>query len=67
MRVTRALKQDVPLEDRMSLLQALWSVAFADGPRSAEEDALIRLVANLLGISDRDSAVARQAVEKDQA
>lgn len=66
-RFTRALKQAVPLEDRMGLLQALWSVAFADGARSAEEDALIRLVANLLGISDRDSAVARQAVEKDQA
>lgn len=66
-RFTRALKQAVPLEDRMGLLQALWSVALADGARSAEEDALIRLVANLLGISDRDSAVARQAVEKDQA
>jgi uncharacterized tellurite resistance protein B-like protein len=65
-RFTRALKQAVPLEDRMGLLQALWSVALADGARSAEEDALIRLVANLLGISDRDSAVARQAVEKDQ-
>lgn len=65
-RFTRALKQAVPLEDRMGLLQALWSVALADGARSAEEDALIRLVANLLGISDRDSAVARQSVEKDQ-
>lgn len=62
-RFTRALKDAVPHEDRMSLMQALWSVALADGSRDAEEDALIRLVANLLGITDRDSAIARQAVE----
>jgi uncharacterized tellurite resistance protein B-like protein len=66
-RFTRALKEAVPFEDRMGLMQALWSVALADGARSAEEDALIRLVARLLGITDRDSAFARQTVEKDGA
>lgn len=64
-RFTRALKSAVPLEDRKGLMRALWSVALADGTRDAEEDALIRLVANLLGITDRDSAFARQSVEKD--
>jgi uncharacterized tellurite resistance protein B-like protein len=64
-RFTRALKSAVPLEDRKDLMRALWSVALADGTRDAEEDALIRLVANLLGITDRDSAFARQSVEKD--
>ncbi|WP_347312900.1 TerB family tellurite resistance protein [Defluviimonas sp. SAOS-178_SWC] len=63
-RFTRALKDAVPHEDRMSLMQALWSVALADNARDAEEDAVIRLVADLLGISDRDSALARQSVEK---
>ncbi len=62
-RFTRALKDAVPHEDRMSLMQALWSVALADEARDAEEDAVIRLVADLLGISDRDSAIARQSVE----
>jgi len=63
-RFTRALKDAVPHEERMGLMAALWSVALADGRRDAGEDALIRLVANLLGISDRDSALARQGVEK---
>jgi uncharacterized tellurite resistance protein B-like protein len=39
-------------------------VALADGVREPEEDALLRLVANLLGINDLDSALARQRVEK---
>ncbi|MCY1127762.1 TerB family tellurite resistance protein [Frigidibacter sp. RF13] len=61
-RFTRALKEAVPHEERLRLIEALWSVAFADDRRDAEEDALIRLVANLLGITDRDSALARQKV-----
>lgn len=63
-RFTRALKDAVPHEDRMSLMQAMWSVALADADRDAEEDAVIRLVADLLGVSDRDSALARHSIEK---
>jgi uncharacterized tellurite resistance protein B-like protein len=63
-RFTRALKEAVPHEDRQSLIETLWSVALADGVRDAQEDAHLRLVANLLGISDRDSAFARQRVAK---
>lgn len=59
-RFTRALKDAVPHEERQALMGALWSVALADGARAAEEEALIRMIAPLLGISDRDSALARQ-------
>lgn len=59
-RFTRALKEAVALENRRALMEALWTVALADGARDAEEDRLIRLVANLLGLSDVDSALARQ-------
>ncbi|NBZ89440.1 TerB family tellurite resistance protein [Stagnihabitans tardus] len=59
-RFTRALKEAVPLEDRKSLVEALWRVALADGQRDAEEDRLLRLAANLLGLNDVDSALARQ-------
>lgn len=59
-RFTRALKEAVALEDRAALVQALWSVALVDRTRDADEDALIRMVANLLGLTDRDSALARQ-------
>lgn len=62
-RFTRALKDRVPHENRISVIEAMWEVALADGSREAEEEALIRLAANLLGINDRDSALARQRVQ----
>jgi tellurite resistance protein len=39
-------------------------VALADGLRDAEEDRLMRLVANLLGLTDVESAQARQRAER---
>ena len=63
-RFTRALKEAVPYEDRMSLMEALWSVALSDGERDPREDAMIRVTADLLGINDRDRAISRQNVEK---
>lgn len=62
-RFTRAIKDAVPFEDRLSVIEAMWSVVLADGARDHEEDALLRLVANLLGINDRDSAIARKRVD----
>ncbi|MDB6452054.1 tellurite resistance TerB family protein [Falsirhodobacter sp. 20TX0035] len=63
-RFTRALKDAVPHEDRDGLMQALWAVALADGGRDAVEDQLIRLVAKLLGVTDQESALARQKVQE---
>lgn len=62
-RFTRALKEAVPVEERSELMTALWSVALADGLREAHEDQLLRLVSNLLGLTDVDSALARQKAE----
>lgn len=62
-RFTRAIKDAVPYEDRESVIEALWAVVLADGIRDHEEDAQLRLVANLLGVNDRDSNIARQRVE----
>ncbi|WP_111731952.1 TerB family tellurite resistance protein [Roseovarius amoyensis] len=63
-RFTRAIKDAVPYEYRIGVIEALWQVALADGERDAGEDALIRLAANFLGVSDRDSALARQRVDR---
>lgn len=63
-RFTRAIKDAVPYEDRVSVIEALWQVALADGERDHEEDALVRLVSSLLGVSDRDSARARQRISR---
>lgn len=62
-RFTRAIKDAVPLEARKGVMEALWQVALADGQRDAEEDALIRMTASLLGVNDVDSAQARQRAE----
>ena len=61
-RFTRAIKDAVAYEERAAVIEALWDVVLADGARDHEEDALIRLVAPLLGVNDRDSALARQRV-----
>ena len=61
-RFTRAIKDAVPYPERLGVIEALWSVVLADGVREQEEDALLRLIANLLGVNDVDSAQARQRV-----
>ena len=61
-RFTRAIKDRVAYEDRIAVVEALWQVALADGNRDAEEDALLRLVVSLLGVTDVDSASARRSV-----
>ena len=61
-RFTRAIKDAVPYADRLSVIEALWHIALADGERNIEEDALLRLVANLLGVSDVESASARKRI-----
>lgn len=63
-RFTRAIKDAVPYDHRLGVVQALWSVALADGQRSQDEDLLLRLVVSLLGVSDVDSALARQKAAK---
>ncbi|MCX7559196.1 TerB family tellurite resistance protein [Sulfitobacter sp. F26204] len=63
-RFTRAIKDAVAYEERVAVIEALWKVALADGTRSDEENALLRLVASLLGVADTDSAMARQRVAR---
>lgn len=63
-RFTRVLKEAVPLEDRIGLIEALWSVVLVDGARDAGEDRLMRMVAPLLGITDLESGLARQRMER---
>jgi uncharacterized tellurite resistance protein B-like protein len=64
-RFTRALKAAVPYDEREAVVAALWGVVLADGVRDEQENAMLRLVANLLGVSDRDSNLARQRVERE--
>jgi uncharacterized tellurite resistance protein B-like protein len=63
-RFTHALKEAVAYEDRAQLIESLWEVVVADGVRDPEENALLRTVAPLLGVTDQDSAAARQRAER---
>jgi uncharacterized tellurite resistance protein B-like protein len=64
-RFTRSIKTAIAFEKRSALVEDLWSIALIDDYRDANEDALIRTVVGLLGVSDKDSALARQRVTKN--
>ena len=49
-------------EERVHLVEMLWEVAYADGVLDPEEDLLIRRVAGLIYITDRERVLARQRV-----
>ncbi len=59
-RFTRAIKEAVPYDQRVRVVESAWGVVLADGARANEENALMRLIASLLGVEDRDSNIARQ-------
>jgi len=61
---TRLIKDAVPFEEREGVVEALWRVAAADGI-NADEHGFLRLVANLVGVTDRDSGLARQRALRD--
>lgn len=66
-RFTRAIKDGVPYEDRIGVIEALWDIVLADGVRDDEENALLRMVAPMLGVTDQDSAKARMRIEAKDA
>jgi len=59
-RFTKSIKEAVAFEDRSALVEDLWAIVLTDNYRDANEDALIRTVVSLLGVSDKESALARQ-------
>ena len=63
-RFTKLIKDTVPYADRRSVVRDLWSIVLADGTRDSGENAMMRMMANLLGVNDRDSALERQSVDK---
>ena len=50
---------------RRAVLEILWKITLADGKREAEEDSLMRLISGLLGLTDIESAKARQKVLRE--
>jgi uncharacterized tellurite resistance protein B-like protein len=62
---TRQIVQRISPEDRAHILEMMWEVAYADGVLDPQEDALLRRIAGLIHVSDRERGLARQrALEK---
>ena len=62
----KVIKESIAYEERFNLLKDSWILVMADGKRTYEEDGFMRLFCSLLGLSDKDSALARQFILKEQ-
>lgn len=61
---TRLIRDVFSDEERIDVLEMLWEVAYADGEVHDYEANLVRRVAGLLYVQDRDSGRARKRVLK---
>jgi uncharacterized tellurite resistance protein B-like protein len=57
---TRQIVQRISHEDRAHILEMMWEVAYADGVLDPHEDALLRRIAGLIHVPDRERGLARQ-------
>ena len=60
--LTRVVVENFTEAERIGVIEMLWEVAYSDDLLTGDEDALIRRVAGLLYVSDRDRGEARQRV-----
>ena len=61
---TRIIKDNFSEEERIRMIEMLWEVAYSDGERHHFEANLVRRVAGLIYVSDRESGEARKRVFK---
>ena len=59
---TKVLKNSWNLDKKIRMLEMLWEVAYADGKLDPAEDMLIRRIAGLIHVEDRDRILAKQKV-----
>lgn len=57
---TRVVKQAFDYDERVELLEMLWEVVYTDGELHHYESNLMRRLAGLLQVEDRDSGAARK-------
>ena len=57
---TRVVVERFGEAERVGVIEMLWEVAYSDGELTGDEDALIRRVAGLIFVSDRDRGEARR-------
>lgn len=63
-RFTHQIVDQAPPEQRVQVVEMLWETVYADRILTPDEDSLVRRVAGLLYVSDRDRGAARLRVLK---
>ncbi|WP_373084088.1 TerB family tellurite resistance protein [Sneathiella sp.] len=59
---TRTIKESFPIETRVKMIEMLWEIVYADGVLSKFEANLVRRIAGLIYVTDRERADARKRV-----
>lgn len=59
LRFTRTIKDGFSYEERVHLVEMLWEVVYADRVVEAHEAQLMRRIAGLIYVDDKDSGIAR--------
>ena len=62
LRYTRTIKDGFSYEERVHLMEMLWEVVYADNLVETYEATLMRRIAGLIYVEDRDSGLARSRV-----
>ncbi len=62
LRFTRVIKDNFSPAERVELIEMIWEVVYADGVLHDYEDSLLRRIAGLIYVSDRDRGEARKRV-----
>ena len=62
LRFTRTIKDGFSYDERVHLMEMLWEVVYADEVVEAHETMLMRRIAGLIYVDDRDSGIARSRV-----
>ncbi len=57
---TRVVVEHFTEDDRIGVIEMLWEVAYSDGALTGDEDTLIRRVAGLIYVSDRERGEAKR-------
>ena len=59
---TKIIKNSWDIEKKIRMLEMLWEVAYVDGYLDAAEDMLIRRIAGLIHVDERDRIRAKQKI-----
>jgi uncharacterized tellurite resistance protein B-like protein len=64
--LTQIIKNELEMPQRIQIVELLWSVAYADGRVSQDEDYMVRKLSDLLYVSHQDFIKAKIRVENKQ-